>query len=56
MQLQWDLIDNEMLRAAQEHPEDYHDLIVRVSGYSAFFTDLERVVQDGIIMRMEHAV
>ena len=56
MQLQWDLVDNEMLRAAQEHPEDYRDLIVRVSGYSAFFTDLERVVQDDIIMRMEHAV
>ena len=56
MQLQWDLIDDEMLRAAQEHPEDYRDLIVRVSGYSAFFTDLERVVQDDIIMRMEHAV
>ncbi len=56
MQLQWDLVDNEMLRAAQEHPEDYRDLIVRVSGYSAFFTDLEQVVQDDIIMRMEHAV
>lgn len=56
MQLQWDLVDNEMLRAAQEHPEEYRDLIVRVSGYSAFFTALERVVQDDIIMRMEHAV
>jgi len=56
MQLQWDLVDNEMLQTAQEHPEDYRDLIVRVSGYSAFFTDLERVVQDDIIMRMEHAV
>jgi formate C-acetyltransferase len=56
MQLQWDLVDNEMLRAAQENPEDYRNLIVRVSGYSAFFTDLERVVQDEIIMRVEHAV
>jgi pyruvate formate-lyase/glycerol dehydratase family glycyl radical enzyme len=56
MQLQWDLVDNEMLRAAQENPEDYRNLIVRVSGYSAFFTDLERVVQDEIITRMEHAV
>ncbi|MGD2207434.1 MAG: pyruvate formate lyase family protein, partial [Anaerolineae bacterium] len=56
MQLQWDLVDNEMLRAAQQRPEDYCDLIVRVSGYSAHFTDLERVVQDDIIARMEHAV
>jgi formate C-acetyltransferase len=56
MQLQWNLMDREMLLAAQAHPEDYGDLIVRVSGYSALFTDLERVVQDDIIMRMEHAV
>ncbi len=56
MQLQWNLVDREILQAAQAHPEDYRDLIVRVSGYSALFTDLERVVQDDIIMRMEHAV
>jgi pyruvate formate-lyase/glycerol dehydratase family glycyl radical enzyme len=56
MQLQWDLVNDEMLRAAQQHPEDYRDLIVRVSGYSAHFTDLERVVQDDIIARMEHAI
>jgi pyruvate formate-lyase/glycerol dehydratase family glycyl radical enzyme len=56
MQLQWNLVDREMLQAAQAHPEDYRDLIVRVSGYSALFTDLERVVQDDIIKRMEHAV
>jgi pyruvate formate-lyase/glycerol dehydratase family glycyl radical enzyme len=56
MQLQWNLVDREMLRAAQAHPEDHRDLIVRVSGYSALFTDLEQVVQDEIIARMEHAV
>ncbi|UCC62718.1 MAG: formate C-acetyltransferase/glycerol dehydratase family glycyl radical enzyme [Anaerolineae bacterium] len=56
MQLQWNLVDRDTLQAAQEHPEDYRDLIVRVSGYSAHFTDLERVVQDDIIARMEHAV
>ena len=56
MQLQWNLVDRQMLQAAQEHPEDYRGLIVRVSGYSAHFTDLERVVQDDIITRMEHTV
>jgi pyruvate formate-lyase/glycerol dehydratase family glycyl radical enzyme len=56
MQLQWNLVDGEMLRAAQQHPEEYRDLIVRVSGYSAHFTDLERVVQDDIISRMEHVL
>jgi pyruvate formate-lyase/glycerol dehydratase family glycyl radical enzyme len=54
MQLQWNLVDREMLLAAQAHPEDYRDLIVRVSGYSAHFTDLERVVQDEMITRVEH--
>jgi pyruvate formate-lyase/glycerol dehydratase family glycyl radical enzyme len=56
MQLQWNLVDGKMLRAAQQHPEEYRDLIVRVSGYSAHFTDLERVVQDDIISRMEHVL
>jgi formate C-acetyltransferase len=56
MQLQWNLVDGEMLRAAQQHPEDHRDLVVRVSGYSAYFADLEQVVQDDIIARMEHAL
>ncbi|HSR30645.1 MAG TPA: glycine radical domain-containing protein, partial [Anaerolineae bacterium] len=56
MQLQWNLVDQEMLRAAQQRPEDYRDLIVRVSGYSAHFTDLEHVVQDELISRMEHVL
>jgi pyruvate formate-lyase/glycerol dehydratase family glycyl radical enzyme len=56
MQLQWNLVDREMLQVAQQHPEDHRDLIVRVSGYSAHFTDLERVVQDDIISRVEHVI
>jgi pyruvate formate-lyase/glycerol dehydratase family glycyl radical enzyme len=56
MQLQWNLVDRETLQAAQARPEDHRDLIVRVSGYSAHFTDLERVVQDDIVARMEHAL
>jgi formate C-acetyltransferase len=56
MQLQWNLVDDQVLRNAQEHPEDHRNLIVRVSGYSAHFTDLERVVQDDIISRIEHTL
>jgi pyruvate formate-lyase/glycerol dehydratase family glycyl radical enzyme len=56
MQLQWNLVDREMLLAAQDRPEDHRDLIVRVSGYSAHFTDLEQVVQDELISRMEHTL
>ena len=56
MQLQWNLVDRQMFQAAQECPEDHRGLIVCVSGYSALFTDLERVVQDDLITRMEHSV
>jgi pyruvate formate-lyase/glycerol dehydratase family glycyl radical enzyme len=56
MQFQWNLVNREMLQAAQQHPENYRDLIVRVSGYSAHFTDLEQVVQNDIIACMEHAL
>jgi pyruvate formate-lyase/glycerol dehydratase family glycyl radical enzyme len=56
MQLQWNLVDGETLRVAQQRPEEHRNLIVRVSGYSAHFTDLERVVQDDIISRMEHVL
>jgi pyruvate-formate lyase len=56
MQLQWNLVDREMLQAAQQHPEEYRDLIVRVSGYSAHFTDLEQVIQNDIMACMEHTL
>ncbi len=56
MQLQWNLVDRQMLLAAQERPEECRDLIVRVSGYSAHSADLERVVQDEILARMEHVM
>jgi pyruvate-formate lyase len=52
-QLQVDVVDAETLRAAQEHPEQYQDLIVRVAGYSARFVDLNRAMQDEFIARTE---
>ena len=54
--LQWNIVDRATLIAAQQDPEAYRGLIVRVSGYSALFTDLNRVVQDELIARTEHAV
>lgn len=53
--LQFNSIDTATLRAAQEHPEEHADLIVRVSGYSAYFTRLGRSIQDDIINRTEFA-
>jgi pyruvate formate-lyase/glycerol dehydratase family glycyl radical enzyme len=55
-ELQWNLVDRATLIAAQENPEAYRGLVVRVAGYSALFTDLNRVVQDELIARTEHKV
>ncbi len=55
-EIQFNVVSADTLREAQAHPEDYKDLVVRVVGYSAFFVELEKVVQDDIIRRTEHGV
>lgn len=50
-QMQFNCVDNVTLLNAQNHPEEYRDLIVRVAGYSAFFVELCKEVQDEIISR-----
>jgi formate C-acetyltransferase len=52
--IQFNVIDADTLREAQEHPENYKDLIVRVAGYSDYFVDLTPELQEEIIMRTEH--
>jgi formate C-acetyltransferase len=52
--IQINVVDDATLRAAQEHPEDYRDLVVRVAGYMAYFTELDKGVQDIIIARTAH--
>jgi len=51
--VQVNAVSTELLRDAQAHPEQYSDLIVRVSGYSAYFTQLGRELQDDIINRVD---
>jgi len=51
MQVQFNVVDNETLKKAQKDPESYKDLVVRVSGYSAYFVDIGKPVQDDIIAR-----
>ncbi|MGB9735729.1 MAG: glycyl radical protein [bacterium] len=53
MHVQFNVVSSDMLRDAQKHPEKYMDLIVRVSGYTAYFVDLGKPVQDDIINRIE---
>jgi formate C-acetyltransferase len=52
--VQFNVVDAATLRAAQESPEQYRDLIVRVAGYSDYFCDLSKALQDEIIARTEH--
>jgi len=53
MQVQFNIVDNRTLRDAQKNPDKYPGLVVRVSGYSAYFTDLGKPIQDDIIRRTE---
>ncbi len=52
--LQINMIDADMLRDAQQHPEDYKHLLVRVTGYNAYFTSIGKELQDEIIARETH--
>ncbi len=54
--VQYNIVSRETLLAAKKDPEKYRDLIVRVAGYSAFFTTLSPDTQDDIIARTEHAI
>jgi autonomous glycyl radical cofactor GrcA len=50
----FNIVDKATLLDPQTHPENHRDLIVRVAGYSAYFPDSNKVIQDEIIMRTEH--
>jgi formate C-acetyltransferase len=52
--IQFNVVDADTLRAAQQNPAQYRDLIVRVAGYSDYFCDLTQSLQDEIIARTEH--
>ena len=51
--VQFNFLSAETLRAAQEHPELYRDLLVRVATYSAYFVELSKQVQDDILRKTE---
>jgi len=55
MELQLNVVDRETLMKAQEKPDEYKNLIVRVSGFSAYFVMLDKMLQDEIIKRTEYA-
>lgn len=54
--IQYNIVSRETLVEAKKHPDQYRDLVVRVAGYSAFFTALSPDTQDDIIARTEHTL
>ncbi|HVN56590.1 MAG TPA: glycyl radical protein [Anaerolineaceae bacterium] len=52
--VQFNVVDSKTLKAAQENPEEYRDLVIRVAGYSALFITLDKATQDDIIQRTVH--
>jgi formate C-acetyltransferase len=51
--IQFNVIDSKTLRSAQQHPDEYRNLLVRVAGYSDYFVDLDQEHQEEIISRTE---
>jgi formate C-acetyltransferase len=56
MEVQYNVVDTKTLRDAQDHPEKYRDLVVRIAGYSAYFVELGRDLQNDIISRNENRI
>lgn len=56
MHIQFNILSREKLLAAQAEPEKYRNLVVRVAGYSAFFVELDRDIQNEIISRTEYGI
>jgi pyruvate-formate lyase len=54
--IQFNMVDDSTLRAAQKDPEKNQEVIVRVAGYSAHFVDISRKTQDNIIQRTVHGL
>ena len=52
--VQFNVVSAEVLREAQQKPEEYRGLLVRVAGYTDYFCDLSRALQEEIISRTEH--
>jgi formate C-acetyltransferase len=52
--LQINMLDPEILRDAQKNPQDYRHLLVRITGYNAYFTTVGRELQNEVIHRVSH--
>ena len=53
--VQFNVVDKDVLLDAQKHPENYKGLLIRVAGYTAYFVELGKEVQDDIIARTSYS-
>jgi formate C-acetyltransferase len=53
MEMQFNIVNSELLRSAQKSPDEYKDLVVRVAGFSAYFVELHPCSQNEIISRTD---
>ena len=56
MEVQYNVVSSETMRAAQKDPVTYRDLVVRIAGYSAYFVELSTDMQNDIIRRTENSL
>lgn len=54
MEVQFNVVDTQTLYQAQENPDEYRNLIVRIAGFSVYFVEMPKVLQDDFISRTEH--
>jgi len=52
--IQINIVSSDVLKAAQEEPEEHRELVVKVAGYNSYFVHLSKDLQDSIIARTEH--
>jgi formate C-acetyltransferase len=55
-ELQINVTDKRILQEAVKNPEQYRDLVVRIGGYSDYFTRLSAEMQQEVILRTEHTI
>lgn len=55
LEVQFNIIGTDIMKEAQKKPEEYHDLVVRIAGFSAYFVELTKGQQNDVISRYEHS-
>ncbi|MBV5349796.1 hypothetical protein JZU71_01150, partial [bacterium] len=52
--IQFNIVDSKMLKDAQEHQENYRELLVRVAGFTQYWVEIGKPIQDEIVARTEY--